>query len=277
MKRSAISAFQATILIGLGVQVVILVAGVIYFSFIAGTQAAGPSSFSRTSTTQPLVPHYHPLRAMIQSFADPTHHNPEARRNCFSFTSVPAEIDALLVQVRNVLGYDRFSRVIDCIHLNIPHRSIRFGGEAYPKTEDLMKMVDDPRIIIHRLFDYGPMTRYIGPLSYERHDDTSIVIFDIDSSDMIGSKPKDLVALFHAARFLDKEAMWCLQGENFLVENGVVAPKWDTFPSQWTMGLEWNLVHFCRGVGGLLFKPKQFKSFWYKYATAPPSHLVKRN
>jgi hypothetical protein len=281
MKGSAISAFQIAIVVGLGLQALILVCGVMYSLHTAegsANQSTGaavlPSSGLRSDpalgqrrqgeTAGNSQPVHHPLQGLIQTFADPRVHDPTSRRNCFSFTSVPGELDALLKHVKDILQYGRYADVIDCIHLSIPHRSLRFGGDDYPKTKDLLQLVDDPRIIVHRLFDYGPMTRYIGPLSYEQHGDTSIVIFDMDSKGLIGSKDKDLVALFHAARKVDADAMWCLQGENFWVENGMVKPKWDTFPLHRSRAVEWNLVHFCRGVGGLLFKPKQFTDFWYK-------------
>lgn len=289
MKGPTITAFQVAIIVGLGVQALMLLCGVVYTLRAAegtsGNESSGGASMSGPSVLrlnsmlqrdeqpdQPgregaseNAPHlHHPLRAMIQSFADPLVHDPTSRRNCFAFTSIPGEIDALVKHVEDILRYDRYAQVVDCIHLSIPHRSLRFGGDDYPKTDELLKLVGDPRIIVHRLFDYGPMTRYLGPLAYEQHEDTSIVIFDMDSKGMIGHKDKDLVTLFHAARKVDADAMWCLQGENFWVENGVVKPKWDTFPLHRSHNVEWNLVHFCRGVGGLLFKPKQFADFWYK-------------
>ena len=99
------------------------------------------------------------------------------------------------------------------------------------------------------------------------------MLFDIDSKDMIGKPVKDLLLLFYVARVLDTRAMWCFQGENFIVgkdpnEQKRVKSAWDTFPSHTstTVGnysLDWNLVHFCRGVGGMLFKPKHFQHFWY--------------
>jgi hypothetical protein len=291
MKGPTITAFQVAIIAGLGLQALMLLCGVVYSlraaedrsgneSIIGATmpamsglrydsdslqdEQAGREGSGRMAAQEQSRNH-HPLLAMIQSYADPRVHDPTSRRNCFSFTSVPDEINALVKHVKNILKYGRYAGVIDCIHLSIPHRSLRFGGEEYPKTDELLKLVDDPRIIVHRLFDYGPMTRYIGPLAYEQHPDTSIVIFDMDSNGMIGNKDKDLVTLFHAAHKVDNDAMWCLQGENFWVENGLVKPKWDTFPLHRTRAVEWNLVHFCRGVGGLLFKPKQFVNFWYKY------------
>jgi hypothetical protein len=288
MKGPTITAFQVAIIAGLGLQALMLLCGVVYSlraaegsgnesNVVFGAAMPGPLGLrydsneqqregaGRVAAQEQSHSHHHPLRAMIQSYADPRVHDPTSRRNCFSFTSVPDEIDALVKHVKNILQYGRYADVIDCIHLSIPHRSLRFGGEDYPKTDALLKLVEDPRIIVHRLFDYGPMTRYIGPLSYERHPDTSIVIFDMDSKGMIGNKDKDLVTLFHAAQKVDNDAMWCLQGENFWVEDGLVKPKWDTFPLHRSHAVEWNLVHFCRGVGGLLFKPKQFVNFWYKY------------
>jgi hypothetical protein len=42
-----------------------------------------------------------------------------------------------------------------------------------------------------------------------------------------------------------------------------VRPDWDLFPVIPAGNLSWNHVHFCRGVGGILFKPKHFTDFWY--------------
>jgi hypothetical protein len=296
MRGPTITAFQVAIIAGLGLQALMLLCGVVYTLraaegsgnesnvVVGGAAMPGPSGLRYDSidqrgegagrvAAQEQSHNHHPLRAMIQSYADPNVHDPSTRRNCFSFTSVPDEIDALVKHVKGILQYGRYADVIDCIHLSIPHRSLRFGGEDYPKTDALLKLVDDPRIIVHRLFDYGPMTRYIGPLAYEQHPDTSIVIFDMDSNGMIGNKDKDLVTLFHAAQKVDNDAMWCLQGENFWVENGLVKPKWDTFPLHRSHAVAWNLVHFCRGVGGLLFKPKQFVNFWYKYENTKAVHV----
>ena len=283
------SVFQKAIVLGLTAQVILLLCGGAYFGLLLsnntdGTNVVGTTGVMRhalqfwhpdsaaggvrggvaiaASTAAASSGHHHPLTAMIQSYAPPGH-DPTQRRQCFAFTAVPNEIERLLQHVHTILHYDRYAQVIDCIHLSIPHRALRFGSENYPTTAELQRRITDPRIILHRLFDYGPMTRYIGPLAYEQHPDTSIVIFDMDSENMMGALPKDLVALFHAARFLDPSAMWCLQGENFVVEYGRVKPAWDTFPSHFTNDLEWNLVHFCRGVGGLLFKPHQFGGFWY--------------
>jgi hypothetical protein len=173
--------------------------------------------------------------------------------------------------------------VFEAIHLSIPHESSRFPDFQYPSLSELKNIFFDKRIILHRLEDYGPLTRYLGPLAYEKHPDTAIVIIDIDSQGMdwqirghsVDPNPKplhDLVQLVRHGSQLDPAAMWCLAGEDFSVnEAGQVTPAWDTFPrhnSTSTSGDEhervsWNLVHFCRGVGGLLFRPRQFRDFWY--------------
>jgi len=186
------------------------------------------------------------------------------------------EMPSLMTAVERLLEFERYEQVLDCVHLSIPHRAIRFGGkDRYPTTGELMrkypKVLKDPRVVLHRLPDFGPLTRYLGPVSWERHPDTSVVLFDIDSKDMFAPQ-KDLVLLFYAAYKLDDDAAWCFQGENFLVDkNNKVESAWTTFPSHVAhvaengreYNLTWNLVHFCRGVGGLLFKPKHFADFWY--------------
>lgn len=89
--------------------------------------------------------------------------DPYSRRNCFAFTAVPKEIGGLLDAVVKLLQYDRYANAIDCIHLSIPHRAIRFSNTRYPTNSELLDkypvLRNDPRIVLHRLPDYGPMTR----------------------------------------------------------------------------------------------------------------------
>jgi hypothetical protein len=95
---------------------------------------------------------------------------------------------------------------------------------------------------------------------------------------MDGTENRDLVRLVQYGSQLDPAAMWCLAGEDFyLDEAGQVTAVWDTFPRHNTRNddndnqgsddrsepVSWNLVHFCRGVGGLLFRPRRFREFWY--------------
>jgi hypothetical protein len=218
------------------------------------------------------LPIHNPLSGLIRSYPNGDH-DPTQRRNSITFTTVPKEIPFLLITVEKILEYMDFdpADTFDAIHLCIPDRPMRFK-DVYPTTSELQKMITDPRVIIHRLPDYGPMTRYLGPLAYEQHPESSIVLFDMDSNDLtydlyrngVGNQTRDLVHLVYASRQIDESAMWCNQGENFAMnEFRQVKPEWDLFPEVQEGNLSWNHVHFCRGVGGLLFKPKHFVDFWY--------------
>jgi hypothetical protein len=215
------------------------------------------------------------------------HHNPEQRRNCLSLTATPKEMTGLKRVVRLLLNYKPYD-MFDAIHLCIPDNYMRFQQEnttrtsrTPPSTEELLSTFVDPRIIIHRLADYGPMTRYIGPLSFEKHPETTITIFDVDSTDMVAlltkssrlkkKKPRDLTHLVYAARLVDTDAVWCHQGEDFLVNQyDQVKEVWDSYPLEITSSTttgknstSWCRVDFCRATGGLLFKPKHFENFWW--------------
>jgi len=288
--------FQQTIVLALLVQIVFLLGSAYYFlhqhHVATTTGGASPQSHSLFHNLYPPPPQplqtttitsaqqqqqqeqkvfhvnlKHPLAGMIQHYPNGPHHDPTKRRHCFTFTAVPSEVTRLLTNVQQLLDFDRYAQVLDCVHISIPHFAMRFSEERYPTTAELQQRLTDPRVIFHRLPDYGPMTRYIGPIAYEQHPESSMILFDIDSSNMMSSV-KDLVLLFFAARQMDANAIWCFQGEDFLVDGDQVTPVWDTFPAHtWKnaedLQYEWNQCHFCRGVGGMLFKPKHFVDFWY--------------
>jgi hypothetical protein len=232
----------------------------------------------------------HPLFGLVQSYpASTKQHDPTRQRTVLSLTATPAEMDRLHDLVSTLLQYRPYEHLFDAIHLSIPHESSRFPDLTYPSLADLQHIFTDKRIILHRLDDFGPLTRYVGPLAYERHPDTAIVILDIDSQgmdwqirghsyDQDPAPVRDLVQLVQYSNELDAAAMWCLAGEDFLVdEAGQVTATWDTFPRHNASNtirnddhhdddseqVSWNLVHFCRGVGGLLFRPRHFREFWY--------------
>jgi hypothetical protein len=206
---------------------------------------------------------HHPLFNLIRSYPNSPHHDPTQQRTCFSFTAVPQELDSLTTFVDNLLANPLFSELImDCIHISIPDRPLR-GDRTYPSTAQLQLRFANPRIILHRLPDYGPMTRYLGPLAYEQHAQTKLVLLDVDSST---DKLDQLLYLLVASAHVDAHAVWCLQGENFVVDNqNHVTPKWDTYPAHVDAAthLSWNKCHFCRAVHGLLFVPGMFADFWY--------------
>jgi hypothetical protein len=229
---------------------------------------------------------HHPIAGLIRSYPNGNHHDPTQRRNSITFTTMPNEIPTLQISVRAILEFmtEDPLQTFDAMHLCIPDRPMR-SQDTYPSTLELQKLFTDPRIIIHRLPDYGPMTRYLGPLAYEQHPDSAIVLFDIDSDDLTydleqedgktngRDHTRDIIHLVHASRHLDESAVWCNQGENFIMnEFQQVKPDWDLFPvvlvdteagSKSYGYSSWNHVHFCRGVGGMLFKPKHFVDFWY--------------
>jgi hypothetical protein len=232
---------------------------------------------------------HHPLFSLVQSYPVNPRQDAIQRRTVLSLTVTPAEMDRLQDLVKELLHHHPYA-IFDAIHLSIPHQSSRFPDQPYPSLETLQTMFNDSRIVLNRLHDYGPLTRYLGPLAYEQHPDTAIVIIDIDSQGMDwqirgrsyqrAEPVRDLVQLVEYAQALDQAAMWCLQGEDFAVESSTTAYNdsnitttlvnikavWDTFPMHKTddnTGVTWNLVHFCRGVGGVVFRPRQLVNFWY--------------
>jgi hypothetical protein len=232
----------------------------------------GPPSQSLSITVQT------PMGGLVRSHPNGDHHDPTQRRNSITFTTMPDEIPRLQRSVSTILHFMTLdpNNTFDAIHLCVPDRPMR-SKAAYPSTPELQAIFTDPRIIIHRLPDYGPMTRYLGPLAYEKHPESAIILFDVDSNDLTfdlnfdydetGSlkHTRDIIHLVHASRHLDESAMWCNQGENFAMNEFLqVRPDWDLFPIIPAAGnYSLNHVHFCRGVGGMLFKPKHFIDFWY--------------
>jgi hypothetical protein len=228
------------------------------------------------ATTDPLIQsaspgvrilpaHHHLIAGLIRSYPNSDHDDPTQRRNSITFSAVPKEIPRLQTFVRAILKFmtlDPFE-TFDAIHLCIPDRPLR-SVDTYPSTQKLQELFTDPRIIIHRLsLDYGPMTRYLGPLAYEHHPESAIVLLDIDSN-ATDNHTQSIVHLVYASRHLDESALWCLQGENFAMnEFQQVKPNWDLFPVVSEGTYLWNHVHFCRGVRGMLFKPQHFADFWY--------------
>jgi hypothetical protein len=239
----------------------------------------------KSASPGPDISVHHPIAGLIRSHPNSNHHDPTQRRNSITFTTMPDEIPTLQISVRAILDFmtEDPLQTFDAVHLCVPDRPMR-SQDTYPSTSELQKLFTDPRIIIHRLADYGPMTRYLGPLAYEQHPESAIVLFDIDSNDLTYDLEKedgktngrnhtrDIIHLVHASRHLDVSAVWCNQGENFVMnEFQQVKPDWGLFPviqvpaegSKSYGYSSWNHVHFCRGVGGMLFKPKHFVDFWY--------------
>ena len=231
-----------------------------------------------------------PPGASVKSFSHGKQHDPTARRICLSFTAVPSELRQLQALVNRMLG--QYNSTLDCVHLSIPLEALRFKGD-YPRTEVLLDMFPDERIVLHRLSqDYGPLTRYIGPLAYEQHPETALIVFDVDST-KITSGTRDLRPLLEGLTKVDPHAVWCYQGEDFRYEaqQKRMVPHWDTYPKYGiqtttnttgptntdqlpqpqheilqrppSYGLVWNQAFFCRAAGGLLFQPRHFRDFWY--------------
>jgi len=192
---------------------------------------------------------------------------------------MPNEISNLQALVKVLLKHSPYLLAFDAIHLNIPTVSTR-SAEQYPPTIELQQLFSDCRVIINRLPDFGPLTRYVGPLAYERNAETSIVVLDTDSQgmdwqvrswrsnkDQPAAQVNDLAELVKLSQRLDADSLWCFQGENFRINSGgQVQVAWDTFELQLDPqleGISWNKAHFCRATSGVLFKPKFFRDFWF--------------
>jgi hypothetical protein len=177
-----------------------------------------------------------------------------------SFTTVPEDLYNLATMVEDMV-YNQSYHIFDAIHINIPWIPIRYPGYAFPHAQGLSDMFpDDPRVIIHRLADYGPMTRYVGALAFEQHPDTIIITFDVDT-DQYDIDP--LRRLIQASHGIDPNAIWCNYGEDFTVVNEAIRPYWDTYDAYLSKDqtLAWNQVYFCRAARGFLVKPKFFQHF----------------
>ena len=298
--------FQQTIILGLVLQIILFAAAAWYCFPSQGLLPTNHSAVERflykqqqqqlpqqyvqedfrirRSGSNQTLNNFSPLTGLIRSYPNSAHHDPSQKRRCLAFTAVPKELDKLLQTIQGILGDSRLAPILDCIHLTIPDRSIRYSTELYPTTQALQRNYTDPRLIITRTsFDYGPMTRYLGPLHFERHPHTTMILFDVDTNmyNLLYQPAHDLALLFLAADKIDPSAVWCWQGENFQVDdNNVVHAAWDTYPLQavsaWVnepqplpqdasalASLSLNQCHFCRGVGGLAFKPLHFQDFWW--------------
>jgi hypothetical protein len=226
------------------------------------------------------------------------YHNPWRQRTVLSLTCTPLEMERLYGLVDRLLKYRRYDGVFDAIHVAVPRESFRFN-ETYPTSTELQQRLaidNNPRVIVHRLLDMGPITRFIAPILYERHPDTRIVVVDIDSQGMDwqqrgmrfhsarfteptsrnGPDTRDLLHLVHNSQKVDPDAVWCLQGEDFSVNeaSNTVEASWDTFPlhtSDKRGSIRWNQVHFCRATGGVLVKPRHFQGFQYNQTSYHPS------
>ncbi|ETO37007.1 hypothetical protein RFI_00054 [Reticulomyxa filosa] len=185
----------------------------------------------------------------------------------------------------------------------------------YPDTKTLQRMFPQRLIIINRFFmDYGPMTRYIGPLQFEQNPNTLIITFDIDSA-MAFNQPnhliypimsgnnfvhKDLRMLVYASnykkkkknnifanqniRHVDGNAVWCGTGDDFgyYEHNQTAVMEWRhdnkqvlepikvyensiefDFIHDSNVLVEWNDIDICRGVNGMLVKPKFFQDYFW--------------
>ncbi|GKY98774.1 hypothetical protein MPSEU_000833600 [Mayamaea pseudoterrestris] len=262
-------------------------------------QQIDEASMGTNHTLSNFVHAVSPLAGLIRSYPNSMHHDPYQKRRCLAFTAVPKEVSKLFDAIeKDLLSDQRLSSILDCIHVTIPDRSMRYSTNVYPSTRQLQQLAGkDPRIIITRTsFDYGPMTRYLGPLHYEKNDFSTMILFDVDTdlSQLLHRPHHDLALLYLAAESIDRRAMWCWQGENFVIDNeNVVHPAWDTFAlhqvtrladnehaaasvgnikddasinsnnNATASSLAYNECHFCRGVGGLVFKPLHFRDFWW--------------
>lgn len=222
---------------------------------------------SRSKSKRPTTP---PI-PFFQSTTTGNHTRTE-QRVVLSFTVVPLEIPSLIHLVQTLLQKESYL-LFDAIHVCIPWMPLRqpANGASFDTTADLLSQLPlSPRIILHRLPDVGPMTRYIGPLHYEQHPSTRIVIFDIDADHMDfasttagDTDAANIPLLVHASQTVDPDAVWCNMGQDFAYHEGTVLTVWHSYPAVNEQTLKWNLVHMCRGVKGLLFQPRFFDDFWY--------------
>ncbi len=214
-----------------------------------------PGSSLSSSSQRTALPLF-----LVQSHTRGNHHHADQKRIVLSFTTVPHELSKLVDMVQTMLS-DPGYNVFDAIHINIPWTAMRFPKQHYPHTQDVLNQFhNDPRIIVNRLMDHGPMTRYFGALGYEQHPETMIIVYDIDTDQ---GQLYTLLNLIRASNELDPNSVWCNYGEDFTFLHGTFEPFWFTYDAHLTKDetLAWNPVYFCRGSRGLLIKPKFFQHF----------------
>jgi hypothetical protein len=225
-----------------------------------------------------------PTMPFFQSTTTGTH-KPADQRVVLSFTVVPTEIKALATLVARLLDRAEYD-IFDAIHLCVPWMPMRQKeNSAHDPTQALLETFpSSPRIILHRLPDFGPMTRYIGPVQYELHPQTRIVVFDIDADSMdfsasasdvekgiiFGSNSNqdrveiaNIPRLVNASLTVDPDAVWCNIGQDFAYHQNAVKTIWHSYKAVRETTFQWNAVHMCRGVKGLLVQPRFFADFWY--------------
>lgn len=224
-----------------------------------------------------------PTMPFFQSTTTGTH-KPADQRVVLSFTVVPSEIKPLATLVGRLLNHSDYD-IFDAIHLCVPWMPMRENSaSAYDSTKVLLETFpSSPRLILHRLPDFGPMTRYIGPVQYELHPRTRIVVFDIDANSMdflnsASDVEKGIVLipyrneheeianiprLVNASLTVDPNAVWCNFGQDFAYYQNDVVTIWHSYKAVRETAFQWNLVHMCRAVKGMLVQPRFFADFWY--------------
>ncbi len=254
-------------LVGMGVQVLFVISSlqesqgiplVQASAVVAGTRLVSMNT-NRTAISTTTTSSHHLPMFMLQSTTTGIHH-PDQQRTVLSLTTVLDELYDLAGMVDTIITNHSYHSMFDAIHINIPWLPLR--SSPFPHTQTLIDMFpDDPRVIIHRLADYGPMTRYFGALAYEQHPETIIITFDVDT-DQFDIAP--LRRLIQASREMDPNAIWCNYGEDFIViDEATIRPYWDTYNAYLSKDqtLAWNQVYFCRAARGFLVKPKFFQHF----------------
>jgi hypothetical protein len=161
------------------------------------------------------------LAGSIRSFSQGVHNVHQQPRTCLCLLATPPGMSTLRETMQLVFTqsdnddglyhYEPF----DCIHLTLTDQAIRFSpDQVYDTAGDFLPfLMEDPRLIVHRLFDHGPLTEYMGPASLEQHPDTSLTFLKL--SELV-TKTEQVRQVLAAATDLDKQAFWCLEGENFL-------------------------------------------------------------
>ena len=124
-----------------------------------------PQQQQRTTSTSPVF--------LVQSFTK-GHHNPQLQRSVLSFTTVPSELTNMMHMIKRIVTDVQYN-IFDAIHINVPWTALRFQKEHFPTSLQILDLFpNDPRIIINRLMDHGPTTRYFGALGYEQHPDIHV-------------------------------------------------------------------------------------------------------
>ena len=228
-------------------------------------------------------PSQHELQQFLQDAVDTSYQVvAKARQGSNSRNGILYTVGARLLQT--LFGYNRVSIPTVLLHrLNQDLGPLtRYVGpllyEQDPETAIVIFDVDSQ----HMDYQLRGQVPPIRSLRASQRKDTPRVVHGVPMTMTKTSNNEDrhdIVELVSISKKIDTDSIWCTQGEDFVITNGdqgqeVVRSVWDSYPSVpvpalnsrylwWQrptkdISYSWNQVDFCRGTGGVVFRPKHF-------------------